>query len=294
MKSGYGVVVGRPNVGKSTLLNVLVGSKVSIVTHKPQTTRFTLNGIVNLDGGQLVLIDTPGIFQPKTQLDRYMVKSARESIEVVDIVLYMVEATDKEVSDADRVIIEVLKDVGVPKILVLNKIDTLKNKAEFWDAVECYQKYLSFSEVVPISAVAGTNIDVLKEKILQYLPEGEPLYPDDILTDKSEREVAAEIIREKLVNLLKQELPYSTAVKIEEFKDRNERLSYIRAVIYTEKDSQKGIIIGKNGETLKKIGRLAREELEAVLGRKIFLDLWVKVLPNWRNDIQKLKMLGYK
>ena len=148
--------------------------------------------------------------------------------------------------------------------------------------------------MVPISAVMGINIDVLKEKILRYLPEGEPFYPDDILTDKTEREVAAEIVREKLVKLLRQELPYSTAVKIEEFKDRSDNLSYIRAVIYTEKESQKGIIIGKNGEMLKKIGKLARQELEAVFGRKIFLDLWVKVLPNWRNDIQKLRMLGYR
>ncbi len=294
MKSGYGVVVGRPNVGKSTLLNVLVGSKVSIVTQKPQTTRFTLNGIVNLDGGQLVLIDTPGMFQPKTQLDKYMVRSARESIEMVDIILYMVEATDRDISEEDAVIIEVLKAVSIPKMLVVNKVDVLKRKEDFWDAVECYQKHLLFCEVVPISAVMGINIDVLKEKILRYLPEGEPFYPDDILTDKTEREVAAEIVREKLVKLLRQELPYSTAVKIEEFKDRSDNLSYIRAVIYTEKESQKGIIIGKNGEMLKKIGKLARQELEAVFGRKIFLDLWVKVLPNWRNDIQKLKMLGYR
>lgn len=292
-KVGFVALVGRPNVGKSTLMNSLLGRKVAIVSPKPQTTRTQVRGILTRSEGQIVFVDTPGIHKPKHLLGEEMVKIAEESLEGVDLILYLVEASDREITPEDEMIISILSKVDTPKFLLINKVDLLDYKEAFWRVIELYQDKLYFREVIPISAVKGTNLDVLVEKIFEHLPYGEPLYPDDMVTDQPIKFMISEIIREKLFRELHQEIPYSVAVVLEEMEEReNKNLVYIRANIYVERVSHRKIVIGKEGSMLKKIGRMAREEIEQILGKRVFLELWVKVREDWRMSESDVRRLG--
>ncbi|HPC77393.1 MAG TPA: GTPase Era, partial [bacterium] len=279
MKSGLVTIIGRPNVGKSTLLNALIGEKVSIVSDRPQTTRKNVLGILSKDDFQVMFLDTPGIHKPKDDLGEHMVKDAISALEDdVDLIIFIVDA--KEIADEDIYIDKyVLPKYQNKKILAINKSDLVNT-----DPIESVRNKINISnydEVIPISALYGTNLDKLEEAIKKYLPEGPQYYPEDVKTTEPIEDRIREIIREKVILLTYQEIPYSIAVVLEEFEERND-LFYIRAVIFVEKESQKGIIIGKNGKKLKEIGTLAREELEVLLGKKVYLDLWVKVKDKWR------------
>lgn len=290
MKSGLVAIVGRPNVGKSTLLNALIGEKISIVSDKPQTTRKNILGILNRDDFQVMFLDTPGIHKPKDNLGERMVKSAVSALEDdVDLIIFIVEA--KEITDEDIYIDKyILPRYKAPKVLVINKCDLVSG-----DPVENIKDKIDisrYSEIVSISALFKTNLDRLEETIKRYLPEGPQYYPEDVKTTEPIEDRIREIIREKAILLTYQEIPYSIAVVLEEFKEK-EDLFYIRAVIFVEKDSQKGIIIGKDGKKLKEIGTLAREELEVLLNKKVYLDLWVKVKDKWRKKARWVEELVY-
>jgi GTP-binding protein Era len=290
MKSGLVTIIGRPNVGKSTLLNALIGEKVSIVSDRPQTTRKNVLGILSKDDFQVMFLDTPGIHKPKDDLGEHMVKDAISALEDdVDLIIFIVDA--KEIADEDIYIDKyVLPKYQNKKILAINKSDLVNT-----DPIESVRNKINISnydEVIPISALYGTNLDKLEEAIKKYLPEGPQYYPEDVKTTEPIEDRIREIIREKVILLTYQEIPYSIAVVLEEFEERND-LFYIRAVIFVEKESQKGIIIGKNGKKLKEIGTLAREELEALLGKKVYLDLWVKVRDKWRKKARWVEELVY-
>lgn len=290
MKSGLVTIVGRPNVGKSTLLNALIGEKVSIVSDRPQTTRKNILGVLSKDDFQVMFLDTPGIHKPKDDLGEHMVKSAISALEDdVDLIIFIVEA--KDITDEDIYIDKhILPKYGAPKVLVINKCDLVSNEPieNIKDKIDISK----YDEIVPISALFKTNLDKLEEVIKKYLPEGPQYYPEDIRTTEPIEDRIREIIREKAILLTYQEIPYSIAVVLEEFEERD-NLFYIRAVIFVEKDSQKGIIIGKDGKKLKEIGTLAREELEVLLGKKVFLDLWVKVKDKWRKKARWVEELVY-
>ena len=292
-KSGFVSIIGRPNVGKSTLLNTIIGEKITIVSDKPQTTRTKILGVKNLPGVQIVFMDTPGIHKPKHKLNEYMVKTALSTFDEVDIILFMIEAGEPS-GPGDRYILEMLTRVTKPVFLLINKIDSLP-KNMVLQQIEEYRHLYPFKEIFPVSALCGDNINRLLDSIIQELPEGPQYFPEDIATDQPMRFIASEIIREKIFQLTYQEIPYSIAVGIEDFKEAEDRnLVVIRGIIFVERDSQKGIIIGKGGAMLKKVGQLAREEIEAIMGIKVFLELWVKVKEKWQSDDQVLKMLGYK
>lgn len=292
-RSGFVSIIGRPNVGKSTLLNTIIGEKITIVSDKPQTTRNKILGVKNLPGVQIVFMDTPGIHKPKHKLNEYMVKAALSTFDEVDILLFMIEAGEPS-GTGDRYILEMLTGVTKPVFLLINKIDSVQ-KNTVLPQIEEYRHLYPFKEIFPVSALCGDNIDRLLDSIIQELPEGPQYFPEDIATDQPMRFIASEIIREKIFQLTYQEIPYSIAVGIEDFKEVEERnLAVIRGIIFVERDSQKGIIIGKGGAMLKKVGQLAREEIEAIMGIKVFLELWVKVKEKWQSDDQVLKMLGYK
>jgi GTP-binding protein Era len=291
-KSGFIAIVGRPNVGKSTLMNRLLGQKVSIVSPRPQTTRTRIAGIKSLPGAQLIFLDTPGIDKAGGYLHRLMVKAAMNTLGEADLILWMVEATDALTED-DRHILEALKDVKSPILLTINKVD-LVEKQRLLPTIDRFQALLPFVEIVPISATKGDNVDVLESLLIQHLPEGQPLYPLDQLTDQPERFIIAELIREKVFHLVYQEVPYAVAVEVEQVKAREGReLTDVEATIYVEKESQKGIIIGRAGAMLKKIGEQARPEIETLLGTQVFLKLWVKVRADWQRDDEALKRFGY-
>ncbi len=292
-KSGFVSIIGRPNVGKSTLLNTLIGEKIAIVSDKPQTTRNKILGIKNLSGVQIVFLDTPGIHKPRHKLNEYMVKTALSTLYEVDIILFMVEAGEP-FGSGDRYIIDLLSKVTRPVFLLINKVDKVQ-KGVVLPQIEEYRQLYPFKEFFPVSALCGDNLDRLLDSIVKELPEGPQYFPEDITTDQPMRFIASEIIREKIFQLTHQEIPYSIAVEIEDFKESEERnLAIIRGVIFVERDSQKGIVIGKGGAMLKKVGQLAREEIEAIMGIKVFLELWVKVKDRWQSDDRILKMLGYK
>jgi len=292
-KSGFVSIIGRPNVGKSTLLNSILGEKVSIVSDKPQTTRNRILGIRTLPGTQVIFIDTPGIHKPKHKLNEYMVKIALHTLDEVDIVLFMTEAGES-IGGGDRYIIERLQNVRKPVFLLINKID-LVQKSSLLPLIDEFSRLYNFAEIFPVSALHGDNVSGLSEAIVSRLPEGPQYFPDDAVTDQPMRFIAAELVREKIFQLTYEEIPYSIAVGIEEFREEKEKnVVFIRAVIFVDKDSQKGIVIGKGGMMLKKVGQLAREELEAIMGIKVFLELWVKVKSGWRGDDMILRMLGYK
>jgi len=292
-KSGFISIIGRPNVGKSTLANTMIGNKVSIVTSKPQTTRNTIRSILTTNDYQMVFIDTPGIHKPKNKLGEYMVDAALETLNSVDLILFMIEADKAVPGTGDLDICERLKSVKTPVILVINKTDLVR-KNLLLPLISTYKEFVNFKAAVPVSAKNGDGIEDLKSEILKYLSDGPMYFPEDMVTDQPERILAAEIIREKLLILLRDEVPYGTGIEITNFEETQDgRLIRISANIYCERKSHKTIIIGKNGIMLKKAGMMAREDLEALLGTKIFLELWVKIKEGWRNDIRVLKTLGY-
>jgi len=291
-KSGFIALVGRPNVGKSTLMNRMVGRKLAIMSDKPQTTRNKITAILTTDEAQLVFIDTPGIHKPKHKLGEYMVNVARNALHEVDVILFLIEAQEKEMGPGDRYIIDALKQTKTPVLLVINKTDLVKGD-ELFPLIDKYRSMMEFREVVPVSALEGENVDTLIRLISGLLPEGPMYYPDDMVTDQPEQAIIREIIREKVLQLTREEIPHSVAVEIEEIQPRDNDLIYVRTVIFTEKESQKGIIVGKNGTMLKKVGAMAREDIEKLLGSRVYLDLWVKVKKDWRNRDSILRNLGY-
>jgi len=290
-RSGYVSLTGRPNVGKSTLLNTILGEKVAIVSPKPQTTRNRIIGVKTLPDAQIVFIDTPGIHKPKHKLGELMVKQAKESVKEVDVILFMVEP--EEPGSGDKFIIDILKDMGKPVFLLINKVDTIK-KPLVLPVIEAYSKLYPFKEIIPISALAGDGIDALIKTIVNYLPEGPKYYPDDVLADQLERFMVSEIIREKIIQQTEDEIPYSVAIEINQWSEREDGVVFIQANIYVEREGQKGIIIGKGGARLKTIGTNARLEIEKLLGTKVFLELWVKIKKDWRSSERILKELGFR
>ena len=291
-KSGFVSIVGRPNVGKSTLMNNVVGEKIAIMSDKPQTTRNTIQAVYTDEDCQIVFLDTPGIHKPKNKLGEFMVKSATDAFKNVDLVLFVVDDS-KKIGPGDRKIIEDLKGIKTPVILVLNKIDKLE-EAELFELMHLYSKEEVFKEIVPISALKGRNVNELLKVIGKYLEEGPKYFPDYMITDQPERVLVSELIREKVLHYLNDEVPHGVAVEVERMKSRNDKdIVDISAVIYCERDSHKGIIIGKNGRKLKGIGKSAREDMELLLGSKINLQLWVKVKENWRNLQNYTSDIGY-
>lgn len=297
MKGGYIAIVGKPNVGKSSLLNVLVQEKISSVSPKPQTTRFNLLGILNYEDAQFIFIDTPGIMKKvKDKLDEFSLSEIEKAIEDADVIVLLVEP--KLPDEEDLRIIEILKNKNKPIILAINKIDLVKDKRELLPIIENYSKLHDFKEVIPISVIYRDGIDILIESIRKFLPDLErPYYEDDVITDKPLRVLVAEIIREKIYLLYKDEIPYATAVKVEEYIDPDEHPQqkrdkvYIRAVIYVERDSQKGIIIGENGKRIKELGTISRKEIEKLIGKPVYLELWVKVKEHWRRNESFIRSL---
>jgi GTP-binding protein Era len=292
-KSGFVSLIGRPNSGKSTLLNLILGEKIAITSPKPQTTRNRILGIKNLPSGQMIFLDTPGIHRSKSILNQSMVRIALSTLQEVDSICFLVEA-DFPDNEENEWILANLKKTDRPVFLVINKID-LVSKGNLLPIMERYSRARPFEQIIPVSALLGEGVDVLVEELLKVLPEGPRLFPEDMVTDLPERFLAGELIREKVFRLTRDEVPYATAAVVEEFKERPDRnLVVIRATILVERESQKGILIGEKGRMLKEIGRLAREEIEALLGTKVFLELWVKVEKNWREDPQALRRLGFQ
>jgi GTP-binding protein Era len=281
-------------VGKSTLTNRLLGEKISIVSNKPQTTRNTIRTIITSENSQVIILDTPGIHKPKNKLGEYMVNLAKNTLDEVDIVLFMVDATDEKPGAGDNYIVEQLKNLKTPVIQILNKVDLIK-KESILERIKNFSQLMDFMAVIPISALSDEGTAIVMKEITKVLPEGPKYFPDDIITDQPEKMVVAELIREKILELIQEEVPHGTGVEVTSFKERQGRdLIDIEATIYCERDTHKGIIIGKEGSMLKKIGSLSRTEIENLLGVKVFLQLWVKVKPDWRNSDNMLKTLGYK
>ncbi len=290
--SGFVSLVGRPNVGKSTLMNCFIGEKIAIVSNKPQTTRNKIQSILTKDDFQIIFIDTPGIHKPKSKLGEYMLKSAENSLNQVDVVLYLVEPFEK-ISDSDKSIIEKLKKVNSTVFLVINKIDTVE-KSQLLKIIDSYRALYDFKEIIPISAMKNEGIGELLKSIRSYLPEGPKFFPDDMVTDQPERQIVAELIREKALYLLQEEIPHGIAIEIMSMKKREgKQIIDIETTIYCEKDSHKGIIIGKKGLMLKEIGQKARHDIERFLGYPIYLQLWVKVKKDWRDSDFLLRNFGY-
>ena len=291
-KSGFVSIVGRPNVGKSTLMNNVVGEKIAIMSDKPQTTRNTIQAVYTDEEAQVVFLDTPGIHKPKNKLGEFMVKSATDAFKNVDLVLFVVDES-KKIGPGDRKIIEDLKNIKTPVVLVLNKIDQL-NEEELFDLMKMYNAEGVFEQIVPISALKGRNINELLKVIKSHLEEGPQYFPDYMITDQPERVLVSELIREKVLHYIHDEVPHGVAVEIERMKSRKDKeIVDISAVIYCERDSHKGIIIGKNGRKLKGIGKSARADIELLLGSQANLQLWVKVKENWRNLQNYVSNFGY-
>jgi GTPase len=284
--------VGRPNVGKSTLINNLIGEKIAIMSDRPQTTRNKIMCIMNTDNAQIMFLDTPGIHKPQHKLGEYMVRAAESALNEVDAVLFVVDANEKK-GAGDAFIMAKLKNIKAPVILVVNKIDKLSNKEQLFAIIESYRNSCDFKAVLPISALQDKDLAPLVQEILKYLPEGPEYFPEDMITDQPERVIVAELIREKILKLTRDEVPHSIAVEIEEMKTRENDNLYIRATIFVERESQKGIVIGAKGALLKLIGQQARKDIEVLLGNKTYLELWVKVKADWRNRDQLLRQFGY-
>lgn len=294
MKSGTIAIVGRPNVGKSTLLNTLLKEKIAIVSDKPQTTRTRVLGVAHLPGAQLVFLDTPGLHKPQHQLNSRMMRTALETMREADLLYVMVEATSPPRREDVFALDQVRQVIGTgqtPRFLLINKVDAV-SKSRLLPLIEAYRKMLDWTEVVPLSAKTGVNVDRLLELTVKVLPEAEALYGDDVITDQSMRTLAAEMIREKILQKTRQEIPHSVAVEVEDFVEEG-KLARITATVLVEKESQKPIVIGKGGEMLKAVGTEARIDMERLFGMKVFLKLWVKVRPAWRDDEQVLAELGY-
>ena len=294
VKSGFVTLIGRPNVGKSTLMNRMIGQKIAITSNKPQTTRNRIQTVHTDERGQIVFVDTPGIHKAKNKLGEYMVGAAEKTIGEVDVVCWLVEPTTY-IGAGEQHIIERLKKVKAPIILVINKVDTIK-KEEILPVIDCYRKELDFQEIIPVSARSGANVDELIDTIYKYLPYGPMFYDEDTITDQPMRQIVAELIREKALHALNEEIPHGIAVVIDSMKERKSQkgiITDIQATIICERDSNKGIIIGKGGEMLKKIGANARYEIEKQLDTKVNLQLWVKVKKEWRDSDVLIKNFGY-
>ncbi|MGI6698484.1 MAG: GTPase Era [Clostridia bacterium] len=292
-KSGFAAIIGRPNVGKSTLLNAMVGEKISIISSKPQTTRNSIRAIYTTEHFQLAFLDTPGIHRPRNKLGEYMLASAKAALKEVDVIVYVVEA-GAGIGKGDNFILDLLEGVSTPVILAVNKTD-LVDQSRVDALVEAFRAEREFSDIIPISAARGDNLNILRGAIVEKLPEGPKLFPDDMVTDQPERFVVSEIIREKALELLDQEVPHGIAVEVELMEEAEKPgLLNIRANIYCERESHKRIIIGKGGSMLKKIGTLARGDIEGLLGCRVFLELWVKVKKDWRNTAGSLSAFGYQ
>lgn len=294
-KSGFVTLIGRPNVGKSTLMNHLIGQKIAITSNKPQTTRNRIQTVyTDEERGQIIFLDTPGIHKAKNKLGEYMVNVAEHTLNEVDLILWLVEPTDY-IGAGEQHIVEMLKNTKTPVILVINKLDTLSERDQMLTYIDTYRKVYDFAEIVPASALRGQNTDLIIDLIFQYLPEGPMFYDVDTITDQPERQIVAELIREKALHALNEEIPHGIAVSIERMKDRKgQNIVDIDATIICERDSHKGIIIGKGGAMLKKIGTNARYEIERLLGCKVNLKLWVKVKKDWRDSDILIKNFGYK
>lgn len=292
LKSGFVTLIGRPNVGKSTLMNRLIGQKIAITSDKPQTTRNRIQTVYTDERGQIVLLDTPGIHKAKNRLGNYMVNVAEHTLKEVDVVLWLVEP-GTYIGAGERHIAEQLRNVKTPVMLVMNKIDTVKNQEEILTFIAAYKDLIRFAEIIPVSAQKGNNTDRLLEQIFNYLPCGPQFFDEDTVTDQPVRQIAAELIREKALRLLKDEIPHGIAVTIEKMTERGNGITDVEAAIICERDSHKGIIIGKGGAMLKRIGSDARREIEALLDGKVNLQLWVKVRKEWRDSELYLKNYGY-
>ena len=291
-KSGMIAIVGRPNVGKSTLTNALVGEKVAIVTNKPQTTRSRITGVVERGECQYVFLDTPGLHRARTKLGDYMVNVVRQSVADVDAALLLVEPID-HIGGPEAELIQRIKALDVPAVLVINKIDTVE-KEKLLSVMGVYGQAHDFTAILPISAKTGEGVEELLDVLARFLPEGPRLFPEDMITDQPERQICAEILREKLLLCLDKEIPHGTAVELTRFREREDGVIELDATIYCEKDSHKGIIIGKGGAMLKKVSSLARADMERFLDAKVFLQTWVKVKENWRDNINLIHNFGYR
>lgn len=290
--SGFVSLLGRPNTGKSTLLNALVGAKVAIVTSTPQTTRTLIQGVLNLEGAQIVFLDTPGIHQADSVFNRRMMESVRAALQERDLLVFLTDVT-RPFGPADRAAVDLLRQTPAPTLLALNKIDRLKDKSLLLPLIEQYKSLYEFADYLPISALTGEGLDQLRQTIVSRLPEGPAYFPPGHFTDQPERFLAAELIREKLMRETREEIPHALAVLVDRFEE-TPSLTRIAATIYVERDGQKGIVIGARGSLLKRVGTAARLEMEALFGRKIFLELFVKVRPHWRDDPRMLEALDWR
>ncbi|WP_445490356.1 GTPase Era [Niallia sp. 03133] len=291
-KSGFISIIGRPNVGKSTFLNRVIGQKIAIMSDKPQTTRNKVQGVLTTDDSQLIFIDTPGIHKPKHRLGDFMMKVAQNTLKEVDLILFMVNA-EEGFGRGEEFILEKFQNIKTPIFLVVNKIDAI-HPDKLLTVIDSYKEKYPFKEIVPISALEGNNVEKLLEQIKSYMPEGPQFYPADQVTDHPERFIVSELIREKALHLTREEIPHSLAVVIDKMEKKQNDIVHVMATIVVERDSQKGIVIGKQGSMLKEVGKRARIDIENLLGTKVFLELWVKVQKDWRNKMTQLRDFGFR
>ncbi|MCG1163321.1 GTPase Era [Staphylococcus epidermidis] len=290
-KSGFVSIIGRPNVGKSTFVNRVIGHKIAIMSDKAQTTRNKIQGVMTRDDAQITFIDTPGIHKPKHKLGDYMMRVAKNTLSEIDVIMFMVNVNE-DIGRGDEYIMEMLKNVKTPIFLVLNKID-LVHPDTLMPKIEQYQSYMDFTDIIPISALEGLNVDHFIDVLKSFLPEGPKYYPDNQISDHPEQFVVSEIIREKILHLTSEEIPHAIGVNVDRMIKEDEDRVRIEATIYVERDSQKGIVIGKGGKKLKEVGKRARRDIEMLLGSKVYLELWVKVQRDWRNKVNFIRQIGY-
>lgn len=290
-KSGFVSIIGRPNVGKSTFVNRVIGHKIAIMSDKAQTTRNKIQGVMTRDDAQIIFIDTPGIHKPKHKLGDYMMRVAKNTLSEIDAIMFMVNVNEN-IGIGDEYIMEMLKNVKTPIFLVLNKID-LVHPDTLMPKIEQYQSYMDFTDIIPISALEGLNVDHFIDVLKSFLPEGPKYYPDNQISDHPEQFVVSEIIREKILHLTSEEIPHAIGVNVDRMIKEDEDKVRIEATIYVERDSQKGIVIGKGGKKLKEVGKRARRDIEMLLGSKVYLELWVKVQRDWRNKVNFIRQIGY-
>lgn len=290
-KSGFVSIIGRPNVGKSTFVNRVIGHKIAIMSDKAQTTRNKIQGVMTRDDAQIIFIDTPGIHKPKHKLGDYMMRVAKNTLSEIDAIMFMVNVNE-DIGRGDEYIMEMLKNVKTPIFLVLNKID-LVHPDTLMPKIDQYQSYMDFTDIIPISALEGLNVDHFIDVLKSFLPEGPKYYPDNQISDHPEQFVVSEIIREKILHLTSEEIPHAIGVNVDRMIKEDEDRVRIEATIYVERDSQKGIVIGKGGKKLKEVGKRARRDIEMLLGSKVYLELWVKVQRDWRNKVNFIRQIGY-
>ena len=290
-KSGFVSIIGRPNVGKSTFVNRVIGHKIAIMSDKAQTTRNKIQGVMTRDDAQIIFIDTPGIHKPKHKLGDYMMRVAKNTLSEIDAIMFMVNVNE-DIGRGDEYIMEMLKNVKTPIFLVLNKID-LVHPDTLMPKIEQYQSYMDFTDIIPISALERLNVDHFIDVLKSFLPEGPKYYPDNQISDHPEQFVVSEIIREKILHLTSEEIPHAIGVNVDRMIKEDEDRVRIEATIYVERDSQKGIVIGKGGKKLKEVGKRARRDIEMLLGSKVYLELWVKVQRDWRNKVNFIRQIGY-